>query len=190
MEEKVIVAGFGGQGVMAIGKLLAYAGMLEDKQVSWLPSYGPEMRGGTANCDVIVSDDMISSPVISKDATAAIIMNLPSLKKFEEEIISGGNILINSSLINEKTSRNDLEAYYIPANDLALQLGDSKVINMIMLGAYLELTKVAEVESVLQAFLKVFGEHKSNAIPLNREALLKGAEEIKKVKKFQLVNAS
>ena len=180
MNEKIIVAGFGGQGVMAIGKLLAYAGMLEDKEVSWLPSYGPEMRGGTANCDVMISDAMIGSPVISNDATAAIIMNLPSLKKFENEVMTGGKIIINKSLINEETTRKDVDAYYVPANELAAELGNPKVANMIMLGAYLELTKVVDNESVLEAFLKVFGENKAKVIPINREALLKGAEAVKK----------
>lgn len=180
MNEKIIVAGFGGQGVMAIGKLLAYAGMLENKEVSWLPSYGPEMRGGTANCDVMISDTMIGSPVISNDATAAIIMNLPSLKKFENEVMPGGKIIINKSLINEETTRKDVDAYYISANELAAELGNSKVSNMIMLGAYLELTKTVDNESVLEAFLKVFGENKAKVIPLNREALLKGAEAVRK----------
>lgn len=180
MNEKIIVAGFGGQGVMAIGKLLAYAGMLENKEVSWLPSYGPEMRGGTANCDVMISDSMIGSPVISNDATAAIIMNLPSLKKFENEVMPGGKIIINKSLINEETTRKDVDAYYVPANELAAELGNPKVTNMIMLGAYLELTKTVDNESVLEAFLKVFGENKAKVIPLNREALLKGAEAVRK----------
>ncbi len=180
MNEKIIVAGFGGQGVMAIGKLLAYSGMLENKEVSWLPSYGPEMRGGTANCDVMISDTMIGSPVISSDATAAIIMNLPSLKKFENEVMPGGKIIINKSLINEETTRKDVDAYYVPANEIAAELGNPKVTNMIMLGAYLELTKVVDSESVLEAFLKVFGENKAKVIPLNREALLKGAEAVRK----------
>lgn len=179
MNEKIIIAGFGGQGVMSIGKILAYAGMLENKQVSWLPSYGPEMRGGTANCNVMLSDTMIGSPVISKDATAAIIMNLPSLKKFENEVTAEGKIIINSSLIKEKTERSDVDAYYIPANELAAELGNSKAANMIMLGAYLELTGAVEIETALEAFLKVFGENKNNLIPLNREALLKGAQAVK-----------
>ena len=179
MEEKVIMAGFGGQGIMAIGKLLAYAGMLEDKQVSWLPSYGPEMRGGTANCAVIVSDDAVGSPLISDDGTAAIVMNLPSLTKFEQELLPGGKLIINKSLIDVEPTRKDLNVYYVSANELAAELGNSKVANMVMLGAYIELTKIVEVESVLHAFLKVFGENKSHLVPLNNEALLKGAEAVK-----------
>jgi 2-oxoglutarate ferredoxin oxidoreductase subunit gamma len=164
---------------MAIGKLLAYAGMLENKEVSWLPSYGPEMRGGTANCAVMVSDEMIGSPLISHDATSAIVMNLPSLTKFEKEIIPGGKLIINKSLIDCETSRKDVEAYYIPANELAAELGNAKISNMIMLGAYLELTKAVSIESVLKAFTKVFGEDKEKFIPLNRDALLKGAEAVR-----------
>jgi len=179
MDERVIMAGFGGQGIMAMGKLLAYAGMLENKEVTWLPSYGPEMRGGTANCDVMVSDSMIGSPVISHDATAAIIMNLPSLAKFENEVMPGGKIIINKSLIDEKTSRTDIDAYYVPVNELAAELGNAKVSNMVMLGAYIELTKVVEIDSILKAFLKVFGENKTHLVPLNKEALLKGAEAVK-----------
>lgn len=181
MEEKVIMAGFGGQGIMAIGKLLAYAGMLEEKQVTWMPSYGPEMRGGTANCAVVVSDDSVGSPLISKDGTAAIAMNLPSMIKFEKELVPCGKLIINKSLIDVKPTRSDLDVYYVSANELALELGNGKVANMVMLGAYIELTKVVEVESILKAFLKVFGENKTDLIPLNKEALAKGAEAVKKL---------
>jgi len=180
MEQKVIMAGFGGQGVMAIGKLLAYAGMLEEKQVTWMPSYGPEMRGGTANCAVVVSEDEVGSPLISKDGTAAIVMNLPSMTKFEKELVPGGKLIINKSLIDAKPTRKDIDAYYISANELAAELGNAKVANMVMLGAYLELTKTVDVESVLHAFVKVFGEDKSDLVPLNKAALLKGAEAVKK----------
>ncbi|HHZ00161.1 MAG TPA: 2-oxoacid:acceptor oxidoreductase family protein [Sedimentibacter sp.] len=180
MEEKVIMAGFGGQGIMAIGKLLAYAGMLEGKNVTWMPSYGPEMRGGTANCAVVVSEDEIGSPLISKDGTAAIVMNLPSMIKFEKELVPGGKLIINKSLIDVEPTRKDLDVYYIPANELALELGNGKVANMVMLGSYLELTKTVEIESVLKAFVKVFGEDKADLIPLNKEALLKGAQAAKK----------
>ncbi|HAQ41741.1 MAG TPA: 2-oxoacid:ferredoxin oxidoreductase subunit gamma [Clostridiales bacterium] len=181
MEEKVIMAGFGGQGVMAIGKLLAYAGMIEEKHVTWMPSYGPEMRGGTANCAVVVSDEEVGSPLISKDGTAAIVMNLPSLTKFEKELVPGGKLLINKSLIDAEPKRTDLEAYYVSANELALELGNGKVANMIMLGAYIELTKIVDIESILHAFIKVFGENKSHLVPLNKAALEKGAEAVRKM---------
>ena len=179
METKVICAGFGGQGVMSMGQLLAYAGMLENKNVSWLPSYGPEMRGGTANCAVIVADEEISSPVISKDADIAIIMNLPSLTKFKNEVKAGGKIFINKSLIEEKVDRDDVEVYYIDANTAAQDIGNPKAANLVMLGSALGASGVVDPESVLEAFKKVFGPSKEKFIPLNREALKKGADAIK-----------
>lgn len=179
MNEKVIMAGFGGQGIMAIGKILAYAGMVENKEVSWLPSYGPEMRGGTANCGTIVSDTPIGSPVITNDATAAIIMNLPSLDKFENDVVPGGIIIVNSSLIDKKVSRTDVKTYYVNANEIATELGTAKAANMVMLGAYLELCKTVKIETALHAFLKVFGENKAKLIPLNEKALKAGAEAVR-----------
>ena len=158
---RVICAGFGGQGVMSMGQLLTYAGMLEGKEVAWLPSYGPEMRGGTANCAVTVSDEPVGSPVIANDATCAVIMNLPSMK-FVKDVVPGGHILVNSSLIDTKVDRDDVKVTYIPANDIAGEMGMPKVANMIMLGA----------------FLKVFGERKSKFIPINREALQKGMDAV------------
>lgn len=179
MQERVIMAGFGGQGVMSMGQLLAYAGMIENKNVSWLPSYGPEMRGGTANCNVMVSDDLIGSPIVT-EATAAIVMNRPSLDKFEKDVMENGNLLINSSLIDRKTNRDNVNAYYIDANGIANDLGNSKVANMVMLGAYLELSKAVKVESIVEALRKVFGESKAHLIPLNEEALEKGAQAVRK----------
>ncbi|SNT05925.1 2-oxoglutarate ferredoxin oxidoreductase subunit gamma [Anaerovirgula multivorans] len=173
--EKIIMAGFGGQGVMSMGQLLTYAGMIENKQVSWLPSYGPEMRGGTANCSVIVSDSLIGSPIITQDATAVIVMNLPSLIKFEKNLRANGRVLINSSLIEKKAERQDVEDYYIPANEIANEIGNLRVANMVMLGAYLELTKAVSVDSVIEAFKKVYGAGKEHLIPLNKEALERGA---------------
>lgn len=174
MNQRLIIAGFGGQGVLSMGQLLAYAGMLESKNVTWLPSYGPEMRGGTANCNVIISDEPIGAPIVT-DATAAIIMNLPSLSKFETAVEPGGLIFINSSLIDKKTSRSDIEAIYIPANDIAAELNNDKVANMIILGAYLKKTNAVHVESILESLKKVLGPGKEKLIPLNREALAKGA---------------
>lgn len=179
MEQKVIMAGFGGQGIMAIGKLLAYAGMLENRNVTWMPSYGPEMRGGTANCAVVMSETEVGSPLISKDGTAAIVMNLPSMTKFEKELVPGGKLIINKSLIDQKPTRTDIDVYYISANELAMELGNAKVANMVMLGAYIELAKEVEVDSVLHAFVKVFGEEKSHLVPLNKEALQKGADAVR-----------
>lgn len=176
---RVICAGFGGQGVMSMGQLLTYAGMLEGKEVSWLPSYGPEMRGGTANCAVTVSDSPVGSPLITGDATCAIVMNLPSLEKFEQEVKPGGKILVNSSLIEKKVQRDDVEVHYIAANDIAAELGNPRVANMIMLGAYLKADSTVEIDSVLEAFKKVFGPSKEKFVPLNKAALEKGADAIK-----------
>lgn len=179
MEERIMIAGFGGQGVMAIGQLLTYGGMLEDKNVSWLPSYGPEMRGGTANCGVIISEDLVGSPVVI-NSTSAIIMNKPSLDKFEKLVDKGGNLFINSSLIEEKSKRDDINIYYIPANEIANQLGNSRVANMVMLGAYIEITKAVEIESIEEGFTKVFGERRAHLLPINKEALERGAEVARK----------
>lgn len=178
MLEQNIFAGFGGQGVLLIGQLLAYAGMLEDKEVSWLPSYGPEMRGGTANCSVVISDEPVASPIVTK-ATSVIAMNRPSLDKFEANVQPGGSIFINSSIIDKKAERSDINAYYVPCNDVAEQLGNPRVANMVMLGAYIAKTKCVDIEDVLKALLYKLGEKKAHLIPLNREALLKGADSVK-----------
>lgn len=176
MEERIVIAGFGGQGVMALGQLLTYSGMIEDKKVSWLPSYGPEMRGGTANCNVIISDEAVGSPVVV-DSTSAIVMNRPSLDKFESTVVKDGKLFINSSLIDRKATRDDIEVFYIPANEIADQVGNPRVANMVMLGAFLEATKAVEVDSILnRAFTAVFGENRSHLLPINKEALEKGAE--------------
>ena len=148
---RVICAGFGGQGVMSMGQLMTYAGMLENKEVSWLPSYGPEMRGGTANCAVTISDQPVGSPIITDDATAAVIMNSPSLTKFEGDVVPGGVILINSSLVHEKCSRDDIEAYYIDANELSNELGGPKFANMVMLGAFLAVDDSVNNRQALEA---------------------------------------
>ena len=183
MEERIVIAGFGGQGVMALGQLLTYSGMIEDKNVSWLPSYGPEMRGGTANCNVVISSDPVGSPVVV-EATSAIVMNRPSLDKFESTIVSGGRLFINSSLIDRKCTREDIEVYYIPANEMANDLGNARIANMVMLGAFLEATNTVSVDTILnQAFTAVFGENKAHLKPINKDALEKGAELVRNQKK-------
>ncbi|MGL4392755.1 MAG: 2-oxoacid:acceptor oxidoreductase family protein [Fusobacteriaceae bacterium] len=174
MTEKIICAGFGGQGILSLGMLISYAGMIENREVSWCPSYGAEMRGGTANCSVIVSDSLIGSPVVSNDANTVIAMSLPSLTKFESSVKPGGKLFINSSLISEKSTRTDIEVYYIPANELALELGNLKIANMVMLGAVLKKDPLLKVESIVEAFPKVFGESKAKLIPINQEAIKKG----------------
>jgi 2-oxoglutarate ferredoxin oxidoreductase subunit gamma len=179
MTEQVIIAGFGGQGVMSMGQLLTYAGMLQGMNVTWLPSYGPEMRGGTANCNVIISDEPVGSPIVT-EATAVIAMNRPSLDKFENSLSPNKLLLVNSSLIGVKTAREDVEVYYIPANDIANELGNDRVANMVMLGAYLAKTQIVSVDAVLESLTKVLGESKAHLIPVNREALRRGAECIQK----------
>lgn len=175
-EAKIVCAGFGGQGVMSMGRLIAYTGMLAGKQVSWLPSYGPEMRGGTANCHVLVSESPIGSPIIHKDATAAIVMNLPSMHKFEAELLPGGLLVVNSSLIEEKPQRGDLTVLEVPANDIAIELGVDKAANMVMLGAYIGASALFEVEESVKALGKVFAPSKAQFLPKNEEALKRGAE--------------
>ena len=174
MVEKNLFAGFGGQGVLLMGQLLAAAGMMEGKHTTWVPSYGPEMRGGTANCSVMLSDEEIDSPLITRP-TSLIVMNRPSLEKFEDKVVPGGSIFVNSSMIDVKVKREDVNAYYVPCNDLAAELGNNKVANMIMLGAYLGKSKCVDVETVLDALLEKLGQKKAKLIPLNREALLRGA---------------
>jgi 2-oxoglutarate ferredoxin oxidoreductase subunit gamma len=174
--ERIIMAGFGGQGVMSMGQLLTYAGMVEEKQVSWLPAYGPEMRGGTANCSVIVSDSLVGSPIITQDATCAIVMNLPSMLKFEKSLLPGGKLIINTSLVDREPSRDDIEIYKIPANAIADEVGNPRVANMVMLGAYLELTGVVSIDAVVEALKKVYGAGKEQFIPMNKQALEEGAK--------------
>lgn len=178
MLEQNIFAGFGGQGVLLMGQLLAYAGMLENKEVSWLPSYGPEMRGGTANCSVVISDEPVASPVVTK-ASAVVAMNRPSLDKFEDAVLPGGMLFINSSIIDKKPARTDINVYYVPCNEIAEELGNNRVANMVMLGAYIEKTKCVDFESVLDALLHKLGERKAHLIPLNRDALNRGADTVK-----------
>lgn len=178
MTHEIIMAGFGGQGVMAMGKILAEAALKEGKNVSWLPSYGPEMRGGTANCNVIISEEPVGAPVVS-EATAALVLNRPSLDKFEADVVPGGVLLINSSLIDKKAERTDIKVYYIPANEIANELGSSKIINMVMLGAYLEASGAVKQETVMEIITEIFGTKKASVIPLNQEALSRGAACIK-----------
>ena len=165
MTEQIIIAGFGGQGVMSMGQLLAYAGMLEGKNVSWLPSYGPEMRGGTANCNVIITDDMVASPIVTQ-ASAVIALNKPSLDKFENAVIPGGMLFVNSSLIDRKSMRGDIEAFYIPANEIADELGSSKVANTVVLALTWQRQRIVyRRKSIIEALKRVLGPDKQDLIP-------------------------
>lgn len=179
VDEKLICAGFGGQGVMSMGQLLAYAGMLESRYVTWMPSYGPEMRGGTAYCCVMVSSSPVGSPIITNNATSAIVMNLPSLRKFEKLMESGGVMLVNSSMTEEKSERDDLNVYYIKANEIAADCGNQRAANMVMLGAYIELGNIVQPKNVIEAFKKVFGDKGKPHVPLNKAALEAGRNLVK-----------
>lgn len=179
MTRKIVMAGFGGQGVMAMGQLISYAGMLEGKHVSWYPSYGPEMRGGAANCSVVVSEELVGSPIIAV-ADDVIVMNEPSLSMFESHVRPGGNIFINSSLVKKETTRTDINVVKIPVNDIAIDLGNARVANMVMLGAYLKVTELVKVESVIQAFTKVYGDKKKKLLPINEKAIEFGGEAVGK----------
>ena len=179
--ERILCAGFGGQGVMSLGQLLTYAGMIENKHVTWLPSYGPEMRGGTAYCNVVVSDAPVGSPIVTRNATCVIVMNLPSLLKFEQSVAPGGLLLLNSSLIDKAPNRQDIRSCAIPANDLAAECGNGRAANMVMLGAYLAISKVVSPDSIALAFAKVFGRKAERLLDLNIAALHRGAEAVLQV---------
>jgi len=174
MQSDVVMAGFGGQGILLIGKMLAYAGMHEGKEVSWLPSYGPEMRGGTCNCTVVVSDKPVGSPVI-RSPRAVVAMNLPSLEKFEPDVRSGGLLLINSSLIDRGAERDDLTVIEVPANEMATELGNPRGANMVALGAYLGATDAVSLEEIENVIRETFAA-KPAVIEVNIEALHKGYE--------------
>lgn len=173
MTHEMIIAGFGGQGVMSLGELLTYAGMHEGKEVSWMPSYGPEMRGGAASCGVIVSDEPVGSPVVT-EATAVVVMNLPSLDKFEENVLPGGCLFINSSLIERNSTRTDIKVYRIPANEEAQALGNARVAGMVILGAVIAVTGVVAIDSIGEIFTKVFGEKRAKLWDINKQALERG----------------
>ncbi|MFZ5632005.1 MAG: 2-oxoacid:acceptor oxidoreductase family protein [Bacillota bacterium] len=178
MPEEVLVAGFGGQGVLLTGQLLAYAGMLESREVAWIPSYGAEMRGGTAHCTAIISDEDIFSPVVEK-FSSALIFNLPSLLKFEPRIKPGGLLLVNSSLVKAQPKRKDIKVYRVPANELAVKAGLDRAANMVMLGAYLEVTGILPPDAVIRALEKVLPPHRRHTLSANRQAMLEGAEAVR-----------
>ena len=175
MLEELIVAGFGGQGVLSLGMTLAYAGMVEEKEISWMPSYGPEMRGGTANCITIISDNKISSPIISQ-FDSAIVLNQPSMDKFAPRVKRGGLLLYESANILKPSTRTDIDIIGIPAATEALLMKNAKIMNMIVLGAYLHLKPVVKNESILEALKKVLPEKYHHLLEINRQALMKGSE--------------
>jgi 2-oxoglutarate ferredoxin oxidoreductase subunit gamma len=173
MNEELIIAGFGGQGVLSMGMTLAYAGMVEDKQVAWIPSYGPEMRGGTANCTVIVSDTKVSSPIISSYDTA-IVLNQPSLEKFESKVKPGGTLIYESNTVMIPPTRKDISIYDIPAAVEANKIGNKKTMNMIILGTFLSMKPLVSVKSIMEGLSKVLPERNHHLLPINEKALKHG----------------
>jgi len=178
-QKEVVFAGFGGQGVMTAGQLLAYTGMDEGKFVAWIPSYGPEMRGGTANCTVVISDSRIGSPIINNPG-AACVFNRPSLEKFGPLVRSGGLLLINSSLIDIGSERDDITEILIPANDIAMKVGNPKAANMVILAAYVEATGIVSFETLKKMLIEKMGK-KKDLLDINKRAFSEGRKMVQKV---------
>jgi 2-oxoglutarate ferredoxin oxidoreductase subunit gamma len=175
MNEEIIIAGFGGQGVLSVGKILAYSGIMQQLEVSWMPSYGPEMRGGTANVTVIISDDRISSPILN-EFDSAIILNQQALDKFEPRIKKGGLLLYDTNGITRHPIRKDIRVFQIEAAKESALLGSSRTFNMIVLGAFLKLKPIVELENVISGLKKSLPERHHKSIPLNVEAIKRGME--------------
>ena len=180
MQKEILIAGFGGQGVLFGGQVLAYAAMDAGKEVTWIPSYGPEMRGGTANCTVIIADDEIGSPLV-KNPPLAIALNLPSFDKYEESLAPGGTLIVNQSMVDRGARREDINVIFVPCNEIAEEIGDKKLLNMVAVGALLtvlpEIT-LHDVEKALEGHLPARHKH---LLPKNFEALKRGFEAASKV---------
>lgn len=175
MYEDLLIAGFGGQGIIFAGKLLAYAGLREGKEVVYFPSYGAEMRGGTANCTVIISTSPIASPIVSSPLNA-IIMSQPSFLKFFPRVKKGGRVVLNTSLVRNELNRNDVEIIKVPANEIAEDLGSSRVANMVILGAWVKRSGIVLLDSLIQSLGEVLSKDKIDLLSLNERALRKGEE--------------
>ena len=178
MKEEIVIAGFGGQGVLSMGKILAYSGLMEDKEVTWMPSYGPEQRGGTANVTVILSDDRISSPVLNSYDTA-VILNQQSLDKFESKVKPGGVLIYDNYGIHTPPTRTDIHIYKIEAMEATFDIKNAKAFNMIVLGALLKVKPMVSIESVIKALKKTLPERHHHLIPMNEQALQMGMGLIK-----------
>ena len=167
---KLFFAGSGGQGVLTMGQMLTYAAMYADMNATWLPSYGPEMRGGTANCTVVISTDKpVSCPLIY-EADDVVVMNLPSLIKFESLVKPGGNLFVNSSMIEQKATRDDINVFYVPANDIAMKLGNPRTANVVMLGAMVHVAPVVPVKMIYKIMEKTFSGRKAHLLDINKTA--------------------
>lgn len=178
MKKEIIAAGFGGQGVLSMGKILAYAGLMDDLEVTWMPSYGPEQRGGTANVTVVLSDTPISSPVLDAFDTA-VILNQQSLDKFESKVKPGGVLIYDPYGIHRKPTREDITIVPVEAMEAAIEMKNAKTYNMIILGALLKVNPVVDIESVMKGLKKALPERHHHLLPLNREAILRGMELVK-----------
>ena len=174
MQTEIVFAGFGGQGVLFAGQILTFAGMDSGKEVTWMPSYGPEMRGGTANCTVIIADEEIGSPLV-RHPQAVVVMNLPSLDKYESTLPENGVLIINGSLVNRDTTRTDIIHVTVPANEIAEKLGNKRLTNMVLLGALLEKLHVLPMSAIDDALKKHLPERHRKFLPANLEALRLGA---------------
>lgn len=175
MQTEVIISGFGGQGVLFAGQLLAYAGLDNHREVTWFPSYGPEMRGGTAHCTVIVGDEEIGSPIV-KNPAAAVVMNIPSLEKYEPLVREGGLLVVNGSLVDREPTRADIESVIVPANEVAEEIGDRRYANMVMTGALLQRSGIFTLNEIGEALKKHIPERHRKRLADNLEALRRGAE--------------
>ena len=175
METSIIISGFGGQGALFAGQVLTYAAMETGKNTTWIPAYGPEMRGGTARCTVIISDDEIGSPLVL-NPDAALVLNLPSLDRFEPLMKPGGVLIANSSLINREFERQDLRTLMVPAQEIAEELGNRRLLNMVMVGALLEVLPILPLDAVKQALADHIAERHKHTLPMNFEAMEKGAQ--------------
>lgn len=181
MKKEIIISGFGGQGVLSMGKILAYSGLLEDKEVTWMPAYGPEQRGGTANVTVIISDERISSPILSK-FDIAIVLNQPSMDKFISKVKPGGILIYDGFGIINPPTRKDIIVYRIDAMDKAAEMKNAKVFNMIVLGGLLKVCKIVSTDGLNKALYKTLPERHHKLIPLNMQAVEEGMNLIEEVK--------
>lgn len=185
MLKEIVIAGFGGQGVLSMGKILAYSGIMEDKEVSWFPAYGPEQRGGTANVTVIISDDSISSPVVNS-YDIAIVLNQPSLDKFEEKVKPGGVLIYDQYGINNKVKRKDIDVYCVNAMEESMKMENNKVFNMIILGGLLKVSPILKIDNVLKGLKETLPERHHHLLPVNEQAILRGMDIVEMEQRAEL----
>lgn len=185
MLKEIVIAGFGGQGVLSMGKILAYSGIMEDKEVSWFPAYGPEQRGGTANVTVIISDEPISSPVVN-NYDIAIVLNQPSLDKFEEKVKPGGVLIYDQYGINNKVKRKDIDVYCVNAMEESMKMENTKVFNMIILGGLLKVSPMLKIENVMKGLKETLPERHHHLLPMNEQAILRGMDIVEMEQKAEL----